>query len=314
MSPQDSRPERRGGLSAKEEILARLRTALAAPGQAAPMDASEVPRAYQRADDKQEVSTDPAKIRDVLVKRLEDYTVAVHRTSSEEVGTAIAAALEGMDSVVVPPQLPRAWTEGLSAQVRVDDGTLSARDLDKIDAVLTGAHTAIALTGTIVLRADEVGGRRALTLVPDRHVVVLDATQVVLGVPKAVERMQEDPTAAWTMISGPSATSDIELERVEGVHGPRRLHVVLVEPEPEPKPEASGDETPGEKPQVRNPQARAAQARAAQARTAQARGAQARDRQARDGQAARTQTPAAQTPAAQTPAEKTRRAEGPQCS
>ena len=116
----------------------------------------------------------------------------------------------------------------------VDDGAPGPRELDVIDAVLTGCHTAIAVTGTLVLRSDDLSGRRALTLVPDRHVVVVQADQVVLGVPKGIERMGEDPSTPWTLISGPSATSDIELERVEGVHGPRQLHVVLVDPEPEP--------------------------------------------------------------------------------
>src|SRR5690606_34995268 len=104
------------------------------------------------------------------------------------------------------------------------------------DAVLTGCHTAIALTGTLVLRGDGQGGRRAISLVPDHHVVVVESEQVVLGVPRAIERMAEDPRAAWTMISGPSATSDIELDRVEGVHGPRRLEIILIEPEPESDP------------------------------------------------------------------------------
>src|SRR5699024_12823405 len=115
-------------------------------------------------------------------------------------------------------------------------------------------HTAIALTGTLVLRGDDRGGRRAISLVPDHHVVVVDSEEVVLGVPKAIERMASDPRAAWTMISGPSATSDIELSRVEGVHGPRRLEVGLIEPEPAPEPEpqqapaTTEEKTPGTQP------------------------------------------------------------------
>lgn len=234
------RPTRTPGLSAKEEILGRVRSALAAPRRDEVTEADDVPRTYQRADDKQEVSTDPAKIRDVLVQRIEDYKGAVHRTTAAQLPDTLAEVLAGTAGVLVPSGVPEEWTASLG-DVQVDDGTASPRELDRVDAVLTGAHTAIAITGTIVLRSDALSGRRAITLVPDVHVVVVEAEQVVLGVPKGIERMNTDPTAAWTMISGPSATSDIELERVEGVHGPRTLHVVLVEPEPEPEPDPDAD-------------------------------------------------------------------------
>ena len=230
---KDARPTRTAGMSAKEEILARVRTALAAPRRDEITTAQDVPRTYQRADDKQEVRTAPEKVRAVLVQRLEDYTAIVHRTTPSRAPAAIAAALGGARTVVVPSALPSPWIGEVEAELIVDDGSADPHALDAIDAVLTGCHTAIALTGTIVLRSDARGGRRAISLVPDHHVVVVEADQIVLGVPKAIERMGEDPRAAWTMISGPSATSDIELERVEGVHGPRRLEVVLIEPEPE---------------------------------------------------------------------------------
>ncbi|MFC7458467.1 lactate utilization protein C [Brachybacterium sp. GCM10030267] len=237
----DERPVRTRGMSAKEEILARVRSALAVPRRDEVTDAEDVPRAYQRADDKQEVSTDPAKIRDVLVQRLEDYTAIVHRTSAAGAPAVIAEAVGEARQVIAPPGVPESWTRELGTAVLLDDGSASPHELDAIDAVLTGCHTAIALTGTIVLRADELGGRRAVTLIPDHHVVVVEAEQVVLGVPKGIERMNTDPRAAWTMVSGPSATSDIELDRVEGVHGPRRLEVVLIEPEPEPEPEPENE-------------------------------------------------------------------------
>lgn len=238
---EDERPVRTPGMSAKEEILARVRTALAAPRRDAVTEAEDVPRDYQRADDKQELKTAPEKVRDVLVQRLEDYTATVHRATAATAPATIAAALGEARTVVVPSGLPEGWTSEVGAELVVDDGSASPRELDAIDAVLTGCHTAIALTGTIVLRADERGGRRAISLVPDHHVIVVETEQVVLGVPKGIERMAEDPRAAWTMISGPSATRDIELERVEGVHGPRRLDVVLIEPEPAPAPGTSGD-------------------------------------------------------------------------
>ncbi|WP_193106219.1 LUD domain-containing protein [Brachybacterium sp. FME24] len=237
----DQRPAHTPGMSAKDEILARVRAALDVPRRDEITEAQDVPRAYQRADDKQEISTDRAKVRDVLVQRLEDYTAVVHRTTFDGAPAAIAAALGEAARVIVPPGVPASWTDDLDPEVTRDDGTLSPRGLDAIDAVLTGCHTAIALTGTIVLRGDDLGGRRAVSLVPDHHVVVVEAEQVVLGVPKGIERMGTDPGAAWTMISGPSATSDIELSRVEGVHGPRRLDVVLIEPAPEPTPEQDTD-------------------------------------------------------------------------
>jgi L-lactate dehydrogenase complex protein LldG len=122
----------------------------------------------------------------------------------------------------VPPGLPAGWVGGGV----VDDGTLSTTDLDATDAVVTGCVVAIAETGTIVLDAGPGQGRRALTLIPDLHVCVVRADQVVQTVPEALARL--DPTRPQTWISGPSATSDIELDRVEGVHGPRTLEVVLL--------------------------------------------------------------------------------------
>jgi L-lactate dehydrogenase complex protein LldG len=244
----DQRPTRTPGLSAKEEILARLRTALDVPRRDEVTTAEDVPRTYQRADAKAEVSTDPVRVRTLLVDRLEDYTAIVHRTTESEAPAAIAAALAGAARLVVPPGLPSPWSRELAAEIIVDDGRIGARELDGIDAVLTGCHTAIAQTGTLVLRGDELGGRRVISLIPDRHVVVVRSEQVVLGVPKAMERMNTDPGAAWTMISGPSATSDIELSRVEGVHGPRHLEVVLIEPDPEPDPKPGPDTAPGPDP------------------------------------------------------------------
>ncbi|HIY24425.1 MAG TPA: LUD domain-containing protein [Candidatus Brachybacterium merdigallinarum] len=240
----DQRPTRTPGLSAKEEILSRLRAALDVPRRDEVTTAEDVPRSYQRADAKAEVSTDPARVRTLLVDRLEDYTAIVHRTTESEAPAAIAAALAGATRLVIPPGLPSPWTRELTAEITVDDGRIGARELDGIEAVLTGCHTAIAQTGTLVLRGDELGGRRVISLIPDRHVVVVRSEQVVLGVPKALERMNTDPGAAWTMISGPSATSDIELNRVEGVHGPRRLDVVLIDPDPEPEPDPAPEPTP----------------------------------------------------------------------
>ena len=124
----------------------------------------------------------------------------------------------------MPAALPGAWRpDGL--ELVVDDG-LSPRELDALDGALTGCALAIAETGTIVLDGGELSGRRALTLVPDLHVCVVEAAQVVATVPDAI-RALDRARGPITLVSGPSATSDIELSRVEGVHGPRRLEVVL---------------------------------------------------------------------------------------
>jgi L-lactate dehydrogenase complex protein LldG len=141
--------------------------------------------------------------------------------AESEVGRLVARLAGGR--VVVPDGFPDEWLRAVDV---VRDTGLSAQELDALDAVATTCTVAIAETGTIVLDAGPGQGRRALTLVPDHHVVVVRAEQVVAGVPHALGRL--DPRRPQTWISGPSATSDIELQRVEGVHGPRRLDVVLV--------------------------------------------------------------------------------------
>lgn len=205
-------------------MLAAIRTAVAAGG-AAPVP--EVPREYARTG----VLTDHAEVIELLVDRLLDYKALVTRTDRAGLATALGDALAPVRSLVVPAGLPAELHDTLRADGRrvVVDGdpeVLSAHQLDALDAVVTGARVAIALTGTIVLDAAPDQGRRALSLVPDRHVIILFGDQVVETVPEGLARLT--PTAPLTMISGPSATSDIELSRVEGVHGPRTLHVLVV--------------------------------------------------------------------------------------
>lgn len=195
----------------RTEILARVRDALTgvearpepvvAPGGAAPPDV-------------------PAR----FAERVADYRAEVVRCSADEVAGCVSEAIPSGARVVVPDGLAVAVAGAI-----VDDG-LTAAELDDIDAVVTACRVGIAETGTIVLDHGSDQGRRAITLVPDRHVCVVRAEQVVADVPDAMARL--DPARPMTWISGPSATSDIELERVEGVHGPRTLVVVLVEGEP----------------------------------------------------------------------------------
>jgi L-lactate dehydrogenase complex protein LldG len=196
-------------VSARAEILAGVRRALGpARGQQQP-----VPRGYRTRPNNE-------GLLDLFVDRVEDYHARVTRCTASDLVARITDALAGARRVVVPDgfdhDLPGA----------VADTGQSATDLDAVDAVVTTATVGIAETGTIVLDHGAGQGRRALSLVPDLHVCVVRAAQVVPDVPAAVALL--DPHRPQTWISGPSATSDIELDRVEGVHGPRRLHVVLV--------------------------------------------------------------------------------------
>lgn len=196
-------------MTARDEVLARIRTALGPARKR-----TDVPRAY-RQHREPEVA--------LFAERVADYRATVYRCDPAALPNLLARLLPGR--TVVPAGVPDAWLAGLD--IVHDQPPLSAHDLDRLDAVLTTSAVAIAETGTVVLDGSHGQGRRALTLVPDHHVVVVTADQVVADVPDALRRL--DPTRALTWISGPSATSDIELDRVEGVHGPRRLDVVLVE-------------------------------------------------------------------------------------
>ncbi|HEY5881999.1 MAG TPA: LUD domain-containing protein [Nakamurella sp.] len=168
---------------------------------------------------------------ELMVDRLVEYKAQVREVSPAELGDAIDAALADQASVVIARDLDPALAEptgrrGRAVRVDGDPTVLTPAELDAIDAVVSTAQVAIALSGTIVLDPGPGQGRRAITLVPDFHLIVLYADQVVQTVPEAIARL--DPVRPLTMIAGPSATSDIELERVEGVHGPRTLYVVIV--------------------------------------------------------------------------------------
>lgn len=193
-------------MSAREEILGRVRRALA------DVDPSPLP-------ERGPASRVEGDVVELFLERVADYEAVVERCSPDEVAERVRAAIPEGASVVVPPGLDI----DLPGAV-VDDG-LSAQQLDEITAVVTAARVGIAETGTIVLDHAADQGRRALTLVPDRHVCIVRADQVVADVPDAMRLL--DPMRPLTWISGPSATSDIELSRVEGVHGPRVLHVLV---------------------------------------------------------------------------------------
>lgn len=206
-------------MGSREQILGRVTRAL--------QGAERTPPAEHRYG----VAAPVDDVAGLFVERVEDYRAVVRRVGPDALTDAVADALASSARVVIPPGLPREWLAGLDGvEVVVDDGTLSAGDLDAVDAVVTAAAVGIAVTGTVVLDHGADQGRRALCLVPDRHVCVVQETQLVGDVPEAVARLRDAVLEGrpLTWVSGPSATSDIELQRVEGVHGPRALHVLLV--------------------------------------------------------------------------------------
>lgn len=205
---------------AREEVLARIRGALG--DDAAPRRPT---RSYRRSGDHPPGSPELVAR---LVDRLRDYRATVARSAGDDtaVGQAVANALAplSIDRAIAAPGVPAGWAAGLT-DVIVDDGALGPRELDHLPAVLTGSVAAIADTGTIALDGGPLCGRRAITLVPDTHVCIVRVDDIVETVPEGLARL--DPARPLTLVSGPSATSDIELTRVEGVHGPRTLIVII---------------------------------------------------------------------------------------
>jgi L-lactate dehydrogenase complex protein LldG len=198
-------------VTAREDVLTRIRSAVS---NAAP--AETVVRNYR-------VEYDSGDVIERFADRVADYKAKVRRVGRAELAAAIAEEV-GDRRVGIPAGLPPEWVAGLNTVV--DAPALSIDALDALDGAVTGAKLGIAETGTIVLDSNEVCGRRALSLVPDWHLCVVDVDSVVNSVPQAVAGLA--PEMPITFISGPSATSDIELNRVEGVHGPRMLIMLLV--------------------------------------------------------------------------------------
>ena len=206
--------------AAREAILARI---AAAVGEAQPP--VSVAREYRRAG-----QLAPAERVALFFERVGEYRADVRRVAADEVAGAVADACRelGARRLAVPVALPAAWRP--TEVELVEDTGLTPRELDALDGVVTGSTLAIAETGTIVLTAGPWEGRRALTLVPDLHICVVEEARIVELVPEAIAQLSDlvaHERRPVTLVSGPSATSDIELSRVEGVHGPRTL-VVLV--------------------------------------------------------------------------------------
>ncbi|MET7349775.1 LutC/YkgG family protein [Streptomyces mirabilis] len=212
-------------MSSRDLILGRVRRALAD----VPRDDTPYEQAIERGYLREHGGRSVEQTVDLLAENLAEYRAIVHRTDAEELPYLIMRLLaaRGPQYVLVPPGLPPEWMSAADPTRVHDRAASTPHELDKVESVVTGCALAIAETGTLVLDGGPDQGRRRITLVPDHHICVVRVPdQVVSSVPQALERLA--PTRPLTWISGPSATSDIELDRVEGVHGPRTLEVVLV--------------------------------------------------------------------------------------
>jgi L-lactate dehydrogenase complex protein LldG len=248
-------------MSARDEILARIQRSFAPAARSSAEDHAAIPRDYIQTG-----SLDPEERLDVFEDRLRDYGTEVYRCAPAQLPETIAIAMNaaGVASLVVADDIGPNWLprtdgarnssatreefggRGFSSDINADphkralapeaksggfsfvsDENLSYPDLDRAEGVLTTCAVAIALTGTIILRHGR-SGRRATTLIPDYHLCIVRASQVVETVPEAIRELESPGRSPITTISGPSATSDIEMTRIKGVHGPRRLAVILI--------------------------------------------------------------------------------------
>jgi L-lactate dehydrogenase complex protein LldG len=204
-------------MSAREEILERVRAAIATA------EGREIPRDYRTATD-DDLTT--------FLDRLADYDATTHVVDQSELAETVNGVLDGR-RIIVPAGIPQAWTTELNPLT--DDPPLTPDELDAADGVLTTCVLAIAQTGTIILDAGPGMGRRALTLLPDYHLCVVRHEQIVPSLPEAIAKLTHR-TRPLTFISGPSATVDIEMTRVRGVHGPRNLEVIVATAPPSDEP------------------------------------------------------------------------------
>jgi L-lactate dehydrogenase complex protein LldG len=207
-------------------ILSSIRSAYSVAGQPAD-EYSAIPREYLRTG-----SLDPEARLELFAERLREYDAGVHFAATDSLADAISKILttRGKSRVLVPNDLPSAWLPD-GFQFMRGNG-FSPHEIDSIGAVLTGCAVAIALTGTLVLQNATAQGPRALSLVPDYHLCVVFPGQIVETVSEAFDRLESTKTLPTTLISGPSATADIEMTRIKGVHGPRFLDVIVAEQGP----------------------------------------------------------------------------------
>jgi L-lactate dehydrogenase complex protein LldG len=213
--------------TARADILSRIRRALAHEvsfSDAAVTSAwQQLPRPYDRAQ-----NLPSATVVNLFIERLHDYDAQVERCASHEVAAVIQRLLESRNSpaMLVAPGFEQSWLPAACSIAQADG--LSFSDMEAFDGALTEATLGIAETGTVALQTVPGQGSRALTLLPDYHLCVLRELDIVQRVPNAFDKLQGTATLPTTLISGPSATADIEMTRIKGVHGPRFLDVVLV--------------------------------------------------------------------------------------
>ncbi|WP_329181179.1 LutC/YkgG family protein [Streptomyces sp. NBC_01477] len=215
----------------RTEILRRIRQALDGTTDGTPPDPATIPRDYLTVH----AHRTPEQSADLLADNLTDYRAHVHRTNEQDLPATLARLLthHGTRTAITPPDLPHHWlsqTTGIT--ITTPDETTTTHTLDTADTVITGCTLAIAETGTIILDSTTAQGQRRITLIPDHHICVIRTPQqIVDSIPQALPRL--NPAHPQTWISGPSATSDIELTRIEGVHGPRTLDVILLTSSPQ---------------------------------------------------------------------------------
>ncbi|HVV47793.1 MAG TPA: LUD domain-containing protein [Bryobacteraceae bacterium] len=212
-----------GHVSARAGVLAKIRHAVGDHTAAREAEYASIPREYRRQG-----GSGREDVVELLAGRLRDYDAHVYHCGPHEVAQTVASAMaeRGKTTLLRSGGLPAEWLPS-SYQFPVVDG-MTYEEVDQAEGVITGCVTAIALTGTIILRHGPQDSRRALTLIPDYHLCVVFAEQVVETVPEGFERLRGMETLPLTTVSGPSATADIEMTRVKGVHGPRFLDVILV--------------------------------------------------------------------------------------
>lgn len=209
-------------MSARDEILARIQRCFPAKPRSSAEDHAAIPRDYVQSG-----TLDPEARLELFEERLRDYGTEVYRCAPAQLPDSIGEAMSsaGIKKLLIAKNIAQSWLPADRTFIR--DENLSYDDLDRSEGILTTCAVAIALTGTIILR-HALDGRRALTLIPDYHLCIVKASQVVETVPEAIRAIETPASGPFTTISGPSATSDIEMTRIKGVHGPRRLAVILV--------------------------------------------------------------------------------------